>query len=175
MGGRPRTRKLYALNSVSAKAGELQRRDINAAPGLCGLSGLKALRGRHRPRHPSEHGHRGLSGLKARDCSAQGNALGRVPAAIRCGLKGRDTVGATKRSWKGRETLAQSLSRVLVHLIFSTKNREPVLVAEIRTELHSYLAGVLREEQCPALQVGGAADHVHLLFGLSRTVTGGQG
>src|SRR4029077_13729879 len=144
MGGRPRTRKLYALNSVSAKAGELQRRDINAAPGLCGLSGLKALRGRHRPRHPSEHGHRGLSRLKARDWSAQGNALGRVPAAIRCGLKGRDTdfasgswsaasrviVGATKRSWKGREPLPQSLSRVLVHLIFSTKNREPVLVPE---------------------------------------------
>jgi REP element-mobilizing transposase RayT len=86
----------------------------------------------------------------------------------------RDIVGATKRSWKERETLAQSLSRILVHLIFSTKNREPVLVPEIRTELRSYLAGVLREEQCPALQVGGVADHVHLLFGLSRTRTVAQ-
>jgi putative transposase len=70
--------------------------------------------------------------------------------------------------------LPQSLSRVLVHLIFSTKNREPVLVPEIRSELHSYLAGVLREEQCPALQVGGVADHVHLLFGLSRTLAVAQ-
>ena len=70
--------------------------------------------------------------------------------------------------------MAQSLSRILVHLIFSTKNREPFLVPEIRTELHSYLAGVLREEECPALQVGGVADHVHLLFGLSRTRTVAQ-
>jgi putative transposase len=70
--------------------------------------------------------------------------------------------------------LPQSLSRVLVHLIFSTKNREPVLVPEIRTELQAYLAGVLREEQCPALQVGGVADHVHLLFGLSRTLAVAQ-
>jgi putative transposase len=70
--------------------------------------------------------------------------------------------------------LAQSLSRILVHLIFSTKNREPVLVPEIRTELQSYLAGVLREEECPALQVGGVEDHVHLLFGLSRTRTVAQ-
>ena len=70
--------------------------------------------------------------------------------------------------------MAQSLSRILVHLIFSTKNREPVLVPEIRTELQSYLAGVLREEECPALQVGGVEDHVHLLFGLSRTRTVAQ-
>jgi putative transposase len=61
-----------------------------------------------------------------------------------------------------------------VHLIFSTKNREPVLIPEIRTELQSYLAGVLREEGCPTLQVGGVADHVHLLFGLSRTRTVAQ-
>jgi putative transposase len=81
---------------------------------------------------------------------------------------------AKQRSWEEREPLPQSLSRVLVHLIFSTKNREPVLVPEIRTELQAYLAGVLREEQCPALQVGGVADHVHLLFGLSRTVTVAQ-
>ena len=70
--------------------------------------------------------------------------------------------------------MPQSLSRILVHLIFSTKNREPFLVPEIRTELYSYLAGVLREEECPALQVGGVADHVHLLFGLSRTRTVAQ-
>lgn len=70
--------------------------------------------------------------------------------------------------------MAQSLSRILVHLIFSTKNRKPVLIPEIRTELQSYLAGVLREEGCPTLQVGGVTDHVHLLFGLSRIRTVAQ-
>ncbi|MCC5808534.1 MAG: transposase [Opitutales bacterium] len=67
--------------------------------------------------------------------------------------------------------MPQSLSRVLVHLVFSTKNREPWLCAEVLAPTHAYLAGVLREIGCPPLRVGGVADHVHLLFGLSRTRT----
>jgi putative transposase len=67
--------------------------------------------------------------------------------------------------------MPQSLSRVLVHLIFSTKNRDPVLTPAIRTELFPYLAAVLTNDGCPSLRVGGVADHVHLLFGLSRTRT----
>lgn len=70
--------------------------------------------------------------------------------------------------------MPQSLSRILVHLIFSTKNRERFLTPEIRTELHPYLAAVLREDGCPSLQTGGVEDHVHLLFGLSRTRTVAQ-
>ncbi len=65
--------------------------------------------------------------------------------------------------------MPQSLSRVLVHLIFSTKNREPVLSPAIRDELFPYLAVVLSNDGCPPVRVGGVADHVHLLFGLSRT------
>jgi REP element-mobilizing transposase RayT len=67
--------------------------------------------------------------------------------------------------------MPQSLSRVLTHLVFSMKNREPVLTPEIRTELHPYLAGTLDNIDCPSLRVGGVADHVHLFFGLSRTRT----
>ncbi len=70
--------------------------------------------------------------------------------------------------------MPQSLSRVLVHLIFSTKNRERALTPEICEELHPYLAAVLSEDGCPSLQVGGIEDHVHLLFGLSRTRTVAQ-
>lgn len=70
--------------------------------------------------------------------------------------------------------MPQSLACVLVHMIFSTKNRIPVLTPEIQTELHPYLSVVLREYDCPSLQVGGVEDHVHLLFGLSRTKTVAQ-
>jgi len=70
--------------------------------------------------------------------------------------------------------MSQSLSRILVHLIFSTKNRERFLTPEISRELHPYLTTVLREDGCPALEVGGVEDHVHLLFGLSRTRTMAQ-
>ncbi len=65
--------------------------------------------------------------------------------------------------------MPQSLSRLLVHLVFSTKNREPVLTHEIQRELHPYLAGVLNGIDCPSFQVGGVEDHVHLFFGLART------
>ena len=67
--------------------------------------------------------------------------------------------------------MPQSLSRVLIHLVFSTKNRERVLTPAIQSELHPYLAGTLDNIQCPSLQVGGMEDHVHLLFGISRTRT----
>lgn len=67
--------------------------------------------------------------------------------------------------------MPQSLSRILIHLVFSTKNRERVLSPGIQSELHPYLAGILDNIQCPSLQVGGVEDHVHMLFGLSRTRT----
>ena len=66
--------------------------------------------------------------------------------------------------------MPQSLSRILVHLIFSTKDRVPVLTSTIRSELHPYLAVVLRDNGCPSLRVGVAAGHVHLFFGLARTL-----
>jgi REP element-mobilizing transposase RayT len=67
--------------------------------------------------------------------------------------------------------MPQSLSRILIHLVFSTKNRERILMPAIQTELHPYLAGTLDNIECPSLQVGGVEDHVHLFFGLSRTRT----
>jgi REP element-mobilizing transposase RayT len=68
--------------------------------------------------------------------------------------------------------MPQSLALVLVHLIFSTKNRAPFLQSpELRSEVHAYLTGALRGLQCAPLQVGGAEDHVHILSGLARTTS----
>ena len=66
--------------------------------------------------------------------------------------------------------MPQSLAFILVHTIFSTKNRQPFLRdRELRKELHHYFGGILTHLDCPPLVVGGAEDHVHLLSGLSRT------
>ncbi|MGH8020109.1 MAG: IS200/IS605 family transposase [Opitutaceae bacterium] len=65
--------------------------------------------------------------------------------------------------------MPQSLSRLLIHLVFSTKNRERLLTTSIQEVLHPYLAGILGNIDCPSLRVGGVEDHVHLFFGLSRT------
>ena len=65
--------------------------------------------------------------------------------------------------------MSQSLSKMWSHLIFSTKERYPFLSDKaIRPELHAYMAATLRKQDCPTLLVGGAADHVHALFALSK-------
>ncbi|MGI8566473.1 MAG: IS200/IS605 family transposase [Pyrinomonadaceae bacterium] len=67
--------------------------------------------------------------------------------------------------------MSQSLSSILVHLVFSTKAREPFIKPEVEAELHAYLSVVFRECHSPSLVVGGTSDHIHALFALSRTWT----
>jgi REP element-mobilizing transposase RayT len=75
---------------------------------------------------------------------------------------------ATSHTLRPEAAVPQSLARNLVHLIFSTKHRVPVLSDRIRDELHAYMAGVLKEWDSPALEIGSVADHVHILFCLSK-------
>ena len=70
--------------------------------------------------------------------------------------------------------MPQSLSRVLIHLVFSTKNREPCIVADVRPRLHGYIVGILDHLKSPSIQTCGVADHVHILFALGRTITQAQ-
>ena len=67
--------------------------------------------------------------------------------------------------------MPQSLSSILIHLIFSTKHREPFITPEIESELHPYMASVFRALKSPALAIDGTGDHVHTLFTLSRVIT----
>ena len=67
--------------------------------------------------------------------------------------------------------MSQSLSLVVVHVIFSTKDRAKRIGAEIQPELYAYLATVARSMECESYRIGGVADHVHLALRLSRTVT----
>lgn len=67
--------------------------------------------------------------------------------------------------------MPQSLANIIVHLVFSTKNRQRLITSNLREELHSYLGGILKNIGCQPLTVGGVEDHVHLLFALSRTTT----
>jgi putative transposase len=67
--------------------------------------------------------------------------------------------------------MPQSLSSVFIHLVFSTKNREPWIHSSIETDLHAYGATILQNAGCGALLINGMADHLHVLFNLSRTKT----
>jgi len=67
--------------------------------------------------------------------------------------------------------MPQSLAKVYLHVIFSTKNREPILADPWRDELFHVLGGTANNLGCQSLAVGGVSDHVHLLFQLGRTIT----
>ena len=67
--------------------------------------------------------------------------------------------------------MSQSLSLIIVHVIFSTKQRQPFLQPDTRPNLHAYLATVARNPGCEAYRVGGVADHVHLAIRLSRNLS----
>jgi REP element-mobilizing transposase RayT len=71
--------------------------------------------------------------------------------------------------------MPQSLANILVHAIFSTKDRQPFFHDRaLRDELHRYLGGIANQIDCNSIIVGGIADHVHLLTGLSRTCTAAE-
>jgi REP element-mobilizing transposase RayT len=67
--------------------------------------------------------------------------------------------------------MPQSLAKLHIHLIFSTKFREPMLHDRVREPFHRYIATVMRNFGCPVVIVNSVEDHVHILFELGRTVT----
>jgi REP element-mobilizing transposase RayT len=67
--------------------------------------------------------------------------------------------------------MSQSLAKVYLHAVFSTKNRELVLADDWRDELFHVLGGAGNNIGCQSLIVGGVADHSHMLFQLGRTIT----
>jgi putative transposase len=67
--------------------------------------------------------------------------------------------------------MPQSLSKVYVHITFSTKNHQSLIDEKIKTILFEYLGGICRGLECNPIQVGGYKDHVHILCLLSRKIT----
>jgi putative transposase len=66
--------------------------------------------------------------------------------------------------------MPQSLAKILVHTVFSTKDRHPFLRDKLlREELHRYLGGILTNLDCQPIIIGGVEDPVHILSTLSRT------
>jgi REP element-mobilizing transposase RayT len=68
--------------------------------------------------------------------------------------------------------MPQSLAAVYLHIVFSTKNREPFLRDKPeRDAMHEYLGGIAKKWECAPIRVSGVADHVHLLVRFGRTIT----
>lgn len=68
-------------------------------------------------------------------------------------------------------TMPQSLAKVYVHIVFSTKNHHPFIQKEVRPELHSYIIGTLSNLGSYTNEIYANPDHIHILCSLPKTIT----
>jgi putative transposase len=66
--------------------------------------------------------------------------------------------------------MSQSYVQFYVHIVFHTKNNEKLIKPEIEFELYSYLGGILKNLKSNPIQIGGTADHIHILCTLPKTM-----
>jgi len=67
--------------------------------------------------------------------------------------------------------MGQSLSQNYIHIIFSTKNRKPLILPEVEKDLYAYLGGICKRMDSTPLKICGTTNHVHILCKLSKKVT----
>ena len=66
--------------------------------------------------------------------------------------------------------MPQSLVRMLVHIVFSTKNRADLIVPEIENSLFGYLHGIIENNNSKLIIANGTTDHIHLLISLGKII-----
>jgi REP element-mobilizing transposase RayT len=61
-----------------------------------------------------------------------------------------------------RTVMPGTYSQILLHIVFSTKHREPWITADIAARLYPYMGGIVRAEKGVLYDIGGIDDHVHM-------------
>ncbi len=67
--------------------------------------------------------------------------------------------------------MPQSLSKVILHIIFSTQNRTPLIFKELQDEMYAYVATICKTNKSHPIKIGGTPDHIHIATTLHRTIT----
>jgi putative transposase len=68
------------------------------------------------------------------------------------------------------KSMPQSLAKVLIHAVFSTKNRADLIAPEIEDELYRYVHGILENKGSKLITANGTSNHIHLLFSLGKPI-----
>jgi len=69
---------------------------------------------------------------------------------------------------QGNLTMPQSLAALYIHVVFSTKNREPYITPDLEPQLYAFMHGIAKNHDCIAWNIGGMPDHTHILLALHR-------
>ena len=78
------------------------------------------------------------------------------------------------KPWKGDTAMPHSLADLLIHVIFSTKDRRPNLDDDLRSKLFPYMAGIVRERGGKAHLINGTRDHVHMLVSVPTSLSAAE-
>jgi len=98
-------------------------------------------------------------------------SLGQRPRVLVKKFTSADSAIHLREFFGDYSAIPQSLSKVIIHIIFSTKDREAWLDRDVRPRMHAYVATVCRDLNAEALLVGGVADHLHIVTTLARTLS----
>jgi len=66
--------------------------------------------------------------------------------------------------------MASTLTSILMHYVFSTKDRQPRIAAQIEPELYAYIGGICKGNSSKLSAAGGTSDHIHLLVSVGKTI-----
>jgi len=66
--------------------------------------------------------------------------------------------------------MPQSLSQILLHIVFSTRDRKKLLQSTFKKDLYSYIVGICRSNDSKCYRVGGTENHIHIACTLPRTI-----
>jgi len=67
--------------------------------------------------------------------------------------------------------MPQSLAQVYLHIVFSTKKRDPFISADIESELYCYIGGIIKNLDALPIIISGVEDHIHILTSFPRTIS----
>jgi REP element-mobilizing transposase RayT len=67
--------------------------------------------------------------------------------------------------------MPQSLANIMIHLVFSTKDRSELIIGSLEKSLFAYMRGIANNIKSPIIEIGGMPDHLHMLLQLPRTLT----
>lgn len=66
--------------------------------------------------------------------------------------------------------MATTLTRLLIHIVFSTKQREALIEPGVEADLYAYIGGICRNMDSPLLAINGTMDHVHMMVSMSKNI-----
>jgi putative transposase len=64
--------------------------------------------------------------------------------------------------------MSQSITKIIIHIIFSTKKRIPYLTPQISSKLYAFISKALQNRDCYVLKIGGYSNHIHILCTMSK-------